>query len=222
MFDLESKTRLSFPFGESSRQDECFAMLIAIGATESKTFFHREERSCTGKSLTFVVTASCFTLSSFGNKTKKKKLKNDHAQHNELGVSFVDQVVWNTQPVRFFFLWTFCFFSRARVGLVKKKVTRNIEKKAHGLNQSSNKGLRYVEIWMIHVVHVVRDTCVAQKVRWYTSTAKPAKKAANARLASKFCFDRRLEVIFLHTRKMQGNVGQASDFKSWWPPKCVL
>ena len=33
----------------------------------------------------------------------------------------------------FFFFGHFVFFPRARVGLVKKKVTRNIEKKAHGL-----------------------------------------------------------------------------------------
>ena len=36
----------------------------------------------------------------------------------------------------FFFLWTFCFFPRAPIGLVKKKVTRNIEKKAHGLRNA--------------------------------------------------------------------------------------
>ena len=33
----------------------------------------------------------------------------------------------------FFFFGHFVFFPRARVGLVKKKVTRNIEKEAHGL-----------------------------------------------------------------------------------------
>ena len=41
-------------------------------------------------------------------------------------MSFVGQVVSDTEPV-FFFLWAF-FFSRARVGLVKKKVTRNRKK----------------------------------------------------------------------------------------------
>ena len=74
----------------------------------------------------------CLTtsISSFGN--NKFFLKNDCAQHNELGVSFVGQVVWNTEPI-FFFFEHFVFFSRARVGLVKKKVRRNIENKAHGL-----------------------------------------------------------------------------------------
>ena len=59
---------------------------------------------------------------------------NNCAQHNELGVSLVFQVVWKTEPVRFFFFfWHFSFFPRARVGLVKKEVTSNIEKKAQGL-----------------------------------------------------------------------------------------
>ena len=51
----------------------------------------------------------------------------------ELGESFVGQVDWNTEPVRFFFLWTICFFSARPRRFGEKKVTRNIEKKAHGL-----------------------------------------------------------------------------------------
>ena len=53
--------------------------------------------------------------------------------YSSVGVSFVGQVVWNTEPVRFFFFGHFAIFPRARVGLVKKKMTRNIEKKAYGL-----------------------------------------------------------------------------------------
>ena len=73
-------------------------------------FFAREE-SYTGKKSNFrtMATGSCLTLSSFGNKKLRKK-KNDCAQHNELGVSFVGQVVWNTEPVRFFFFGHFVFF----------------------------------------------------------------------------------------------------------------
>ena len=84
-----------------------------------------------------VATGSCLTLS-FGNKIIIIIIKkNDCAQHNELGVSFVSQVVWNTEPVRFFFffLWTFCIFPRARVGLVKKKRDEKHRKKAHGFTE---------------------------------------------------------------------------------------
>ena len=60
----------------------------------------------------------------------KNKQKNDCAQHNKFGMSFVSQVVSDTEP--FFFLWAFFFVRPRRFG--EKKVTRNIEKKAHGLS----------------------------------------------------------------------------------------
>ena len=67
-------------------------------------------------------------LSSFGykNKIKKKKRKKrmtvlNTMSYSSVGVSFVGQVVWNTETVRFFFFGRFVFFPRARVGLVKKK-----------------------------------------------------------------------------------------------------
>ena len=72
-FDLESKHVWASHLANDLSKTNAFAMLI--GSRESKTFFHCEERSCTRKSLTFVATASCFTLSSFGNKKLKKKKK---------------------------------------------------------------------------------------------------------------------------------------------------
>ena len=54
-------------------------------------------------------------------------------KHNELGASFVGQVVWNTvSQCVFFFFGHFVFFARPR-RFGEKKVTRNIDKKAHGL-----------------------------------------------------------------------------------------
>ena len=72
-----------------------------------------------------MATGSC--LSSFGNKNKIKKKKKrmtvlNTMSYSSVGVSFVGQVVWNTEPVRFFFsLDILFFFSHAHVGLVKKK-----------------------------------------------------------------------------------------------------
>ena len=63
---------------------------------------------------------------------KKLKKKNDCAQRNDLGVSLVGQVDWNTEPVCFFSLDILFFSARPR-RFGEKKVTRNIEKKAHGL-----------------------------------------------------------------------------------------
>ena len=62
-------SRLASDLGKTN----AFAMWI--GSTESKTFFHCEERSCTRKSLTFVATASCFTLSFYSIIVGDKKLK---------------------------------------------------------------------------------------------------------------------------------------------------
>ena len=62
----------------------------------------------------------------------KNKQKNDCAQHNKFGMSFVSQVVWDTEPVFFFSLGILFFFALSR-RFGEKKVTRNIEKKAHGL-----------------------------------------------------------------------------------------
>ena len=111
---------------------------MSIGWKESRTFFAREESSSMyQEKLNFrtVATRSCLTtsISAIVWKQKKKKiLKNDCAQHNELGVSFVGQV-WNTWVSAFFLLWAFCFFFARPRGFGEKKVTRNIEKKAHGL-----------------------------------------------------------------------------------------
>ena len=99
-----------------------------VSVEDSSTFFAREERSSTGKSQTFVVTGSCILYHCL----VKHKQNNDCAQHNKFGMSFVGQVVWDTEPV-FFFLWAFCFFSARPRRFGEKKVTRNIEKKAHGL-----------------------------------------------------------------------------------------
>ena len=44
-------------------------------------------------------------------------------------MSFVGQVAWDTEPVRFFFFGHFVFFSRARVGLVKKNDEKHSKKK---------------------------------------------------------------------------------------------
>ena len=46
-------------------------------------------------------------------------------------MSFVGQVDWNTEPVRFFFLWTFCLFFARPHWFGVKKVTR-----AHGLKEN--------------------------------------------------------------------------------------
>ena len=99
-----------------------------VSAEDSSTFFACEERSSTRKSQTFVATGSCL----FYHCLVKHKQKNDCAQHNKFGMSFVGQVVWDTEPV-FFFLWAFCFFFARPRRFGEKKVTRNIEKKAHGL-----------------------------------------------------------------------------------------
>ena len=105
-----------------------FAMLMNVSVEDSSTFFAREERSSTRKSQTFVATGRCLTLSLFG----KNNQKNDCAQHNKFGMSFVGQVVWDTEPGFFFSLGILFFYSRPR-RFGEKKVTRNIEKKAHGL-----------------------------------------------------------------------------------------
>ena len=55
-----------------------------------------------------------------------------------VGASFVGQVVWNTEPVRFFSLDILFFSARPR-RFGEKKVTRNIEKKAHGLSYDLSK-----------------------------------------------------------------------------------
>ena len=97
-----------------------------------------------------MATGSCLTLSSFGNKKlkkKKKKKKNDHAQHNELRVSFVGQMDWNTEPVLFFFFGHFVFFSARPRRFGEKKVTRNIEKKAHGLSGVVVQTLNHLNYW---------------------------------------------------------------------------
>ena len=95
-----------------------FAMLMKVSVEQLRErSFPREERSSTRNSQTFVATGNCLTLSLFA----KIKQKNDYSQYNEFGVSFVGQVVWDTEPVRFFSLGILFFFSRARVGLVKKK-----------------------------------------------------------------------------------------------------
>ena len=73
---------------------------------------------------------------------KKNKQNNDCAQHNKFGMSLVGQVVWDTEAV-FFFFFGHSVFPRARVGLVKKKVTRNIDKKhmaLHALEHSTCTG----------------------------------------------------------------------------------
>ena len=69
----------------------------------------------------------------FQSGTHLRPPENDHAQHNELRVSFVGQVDWNTEPASFFFGHFVFFFARPR-RFGEKKVTRNIEKKAHGLS----------------------------------------------------------------------------------------
>ena len=51
---------------------------------------------------------------------EKNKQRNDCAQHNKFGMSFVGQVVLDIETV-FFSLGILFFFPRARVGLVKKK-----------------------------------------------------------------------------------------------------
>ena len=66
----------------------------------------------------------------------KNKQKNDCAQHNKFGMSFVGQVVSDTEPVFFFFGHFVFFFAHPR-RFGEKKVTRNIEKKAHGLRSGS-------------------------------------------------------------------------------------
>ena len=58
---------------------------------------------------------------------------NNCAQHNKFGMSFVGQVVWDTEPVFFFSLGILFFSARPR-RFGEKKATRNIEKKAHGLS----------------------------------------------------------------------------------------
>ena len=81
-------------------------------------------KKATGKKSNFrtVATGSCLTFKYHRLEIKKKlrKEKNDCAQHNEQGASFVGQVVWNTEPVLLFSLDILFFFSCARVGLVKK------------------------------------------------------------------------------------------------------
>ena len=73
MFDLEAKTRTSFPFGERTRQDECVRNVDRLNRVEN--VLSLPERSFTKNSLTFLATESCLTLSSFGNKKLKKKKK---------------------------------------------------------------------------------------------------------------------------------------------------
>ena len=59
-----------------------------------------------------MATGRCLLL--FGNKNKIKKEKRmtvlNSMSYSSVGVSFVGQVVWNTEPVRFFSL-DFVFFS---------------------------------------------------------------------------------------------------------------
>ena len=93
-------------------------------------------KKATGKKSNFhtLATGSCLTLSSFGNKKKlRKKEWVRSTQWATIGASFVGQVVWNTEPVRFFSLGHFVFFPAHPRRFGEKKVTRNIEKKAHGL-----------------------------------------------------------------------------------------
>ena len=48
VFDVEAKTRSSFPSGEWTRQDECVRDVDRLNRV--RTFFHRKERSFTKKS----------------------------------------------------------------------------------------------------------------------------------------------------------------------------
>ena len=119
VFGLESKRRSSFPSNERSRQDECIRNVDERheSVEDSSSFFAREERSSTRKSQTFVATGSCLTLSLFG-----EKQKNDCAQHNKFGMSFVGQVVLDTEPLFFFSLGIlFVFSARPRRFGEKKK-----------------------------------------------------------------------------------------------------
>ena len=102
-----------------------FAMLMNVSVEDMSTFFASEERSSTRKNQTFVATG--LTLSLFG---KKNKQKNDCTQHNKFGMSFVGQVVWDTEPVFFFFLWAFCFFSARPRRFGEKKSDEKHRKKS--------------------------------------------------------------------------------------------
>ena len=117
MFGLESNLGQAFHLTSDLGKTNAFAMLMNVSVEDSSTFFACEERSSTRKSPTFVATGSCLTLSLCG---KKNKPKNDCAQHNKFGMSFVGHVVWDTEPV-FFVFCHFVFFPLARVGLLKKK-----------------------------------------------------------------------------------------------------
>ena len=96
-----------------------FAMLMNVSVEDSSTFFACEERSSTRKSpnswqLEAVKLYHCVV---------KNKQKNVCAQHIKFDMSFVGQVVWDTEPVFFFSLGILFFFTRPR-RFGEKKVTR--------------------------------------------------------------------------------------------------
>ena len=97
-------------------QDAVMRSCLNVSDEDSSTFFARGERPSTRKSQTFVATGSYL----FYHCLVKHKQKNDCAQNNKFGMSFVGQVVWDTEPV-FFSLGILFFIPRARVSLVKKK-----------------------------------------------------------------------------------------------------
>ena len=81
VFDLEAKTRSSFPSGERTRKDECARNVDRLNRVEN--ILSPLERSFTKKNLTFVATGSCLTLSSFGNKKFKKKEEEEEEEEQE-------------------------------------------------------------------------------------------------------------------------------------------
>ena len=81
-------------FGERSREEECVRNVDRLKRVENILCPQRKVKYQEKLNFRIVATGSCLTtsISSFGNK-QKILLKNNCAQHNELGVSFVVQVV---------------------------------------------------------------------------------------------------------------------------------
>ena len=106
------KTKSQDPFCWNHRMQTLLIAMrscLNVSVEDSSTFFARGERSSTKKSQTFVATGSCL----FYHCLAKHKQKNDCAQHNKFGMSFVGQVVWDTAWASVFFSFGILFFFRA-------------------------------------------------------------------------------------------------------------
>ena len=111
MFGLESKLVRASYLTSDLGKTKAFAMLMKVSVEQIR------ERSLPAKKgqvpgkvkLSWRLEVKLYHCS-------VKKKKNDcsqQAQHNEFGVSFVGQLAWDTEPVRFFFSLGILFLFRA-------------------------------------------------------------------------------------------------------------